>query len=274
MTNSGFARRTKTWIVPTGLILTFALWPLSARAQISVVGNSVEEKSAAPGDTYTGTIVVKNLTSQDQPVRIYQTDYSFFADGTSHFDPPGSLDRSNARWITPATGSIIVPPSGETTVAYTVRVPATDSLHGTYWSTIMVEGAPSAPRQTAQRQVAIGTVMRYAIQIATHLSDSGPATIALEKERTLTAADSVRSIELEVRNNSGKGYRPLVWVELYDALGNLRSKLQQQRGLLYPGTSVKQTFALGRLARGEYKAVVFADTGDEPVFAAQYKLSF
>ncbi|OLD43937.1 MAG: hypothetical protein AUI63_07155, partial [Gemmatimonadetes bacterium 13_1_40CM_2_60_3] len=188
----------------TSLVIAFALLsvtaPVRARAQVSVVGNSVEERTASPGDAYVGTIVVRNLTAVSQPVRIYQSDYSFFADGTSHFDPPGSLGRSNASWITPATGSIVVPPSGETTVAYTVRVPANDTLRGTYWSTIMVEGAVSPPRQNAERQVAIGTVMRYAIQIATHLNGESPATVVLEKQRVLFAPDSTRSIELEVRN--------------------------------------------------------------------------
>ena len=270
------SRRLRFRIVPP---IAFALMivsaPLAVRAQISVVGNNVEEKTVAPGDTYIGTIVVKNLTAVTQPVRIYQSDYSFFADGTSHFDPPGSQRRSNARWITPATGSVIIPPSGEMTVAYTVRVPAIDTLHGTYWSTLMVEGAVKPPHQTGVQQLGIGMVMRYAIQVATHLNDEAGATVILEKERALTSPqDSTRSLELEVRNNSDMGYRPLVWVEVYDASGGLRGRVQQQRGLLYPGTSVKQTFVLGKLPPGAYRAVVFADTGDEVVFATQYKLTF
>jgi hypothetical protein len=269
-------RRLKCPIGPTiAIALMILSSPPPVRAQISVVGNNVEEKTAAPGDTYIGTIVVKNLTAETQPVRIYQTDYSFFADGTSHFDPPGSQGRSNARWITPATGSVIIPPSGEMTVAYTVRVPTVDTLHGTYWSTLMVEGAVRPPHQTGAQQLAIGTVMRYAIQVATHLTDEEGATVILEKERALMSPlDSTRSIELEVRNNSEKGYRPLIWVELYDASGALRGRVQQQRGLLYPGTSIRQTFALGKLPPGAYKAVVFADTGDEVVFAVQYKHTF
>src|SRR5439155_12856160 len=73
--------------LPIALALLSVTAPVRARAQISVVGNTVEERTAAPGDTYVGTIVVRNLTPQSQPVRIYQSDYSFFADGTSHFDP-------------------------------------------------------------------------------------------------------------------------------------------------------------------------------------------
>src|SRR5919204_6452566 len=87
--------------------------PTIASAQIAVVGNTVEERVSAPGETYTGTIVVRNLTKQDQPVRIYQTDYLFFADGTSHFDSAGTTPRSNAKWITPTVRSLLVPPASE-----------------------------------------------------------------------------------------------------------------------------------------------------------------
>jgi len=75
--------------------------PATARAQIAVIGSTVEERDAAPGQRYEGTIVVRNLTTSPQPVRIYQTDYRFFADGTSHFDSAGSQPRSNARWVRP-----------------------------------------------------------------------------------------------------------------------------------------------------------------------------
>src|SRR5690349_18885681 len=86
---------------------TLVVVPVAARAQIAVVGNTVEERVAAAGETYAGSIVVRNLTQQAQPVRIYQTDYRFFADGTSHFDDPGTTPRSNAKWITPTVRSLL-----------------------------------------------------------------------------------------------------------------------------------------------------------------------
>src|SRR5205807_6789964 len=117
--------------------------PSRVTSQIAVVGSTVEERVAAPGELYTGTIVVRNTSRQDQPVRIYQTDYLFFADGTSHFDDPGTTPHSNAKWITPTVRSLLVPPASEMTVTYTVKVPSSDSLVGTYWSAVMVEGAPT-----------------------------------------------------------------------------------------------------------------------------------
>lgn len=252
------------------------LTPVAARAQIAVVGSTVEERAAAAGESYVGTVVVRNLTQQDQPVRIYQTDYLFFADGTSHFSDPGTTARSNAPWITPTVRSLLVPPQSEMTVTYTVKVPASDSLKGTYWSAIMVEGAPNeASRSSGGRpQVGVGSVMRYAVQVATHIQASGSRKVTFANSKFVANPDSTHSFELDVVNAGERGYRPALWIEVYDAEGALKANARQERGLLYPGTSLHQVFALGKLAPGTYRAIVFADSGEDAVFASQFTIRF
>ena len=256
------------------LLLGAAAVPQAACAQISVVGSTVEEHTAAPGQSYEGTILVRNLTAEPQGVRVYQTDYHFFADGTSHFDAAGSTPRSNASWVKPSATSLIIPPNSETTLGYIITVPAIDSLRGTYWSALMVEGAPSAPPVASAKQVGIGSIVRYAVQLATHLAAPGSRKVSFANQTLGTDSTGHRVMEVEVQNIGERGYRPLVWVELYDAAGALRGRREQQRGLLYPGTSLRQRFAFDTLPAGRYKAVVFADTGDDAVFATEYKLEF
>ena len=89
----------------------------TAAAQIAVIGSTVVERVVGPGETYTGTIVVRNVTTHHQPVRIYQTDYLFQADGTSRFDAGGTIGRSNAKWITPTQRSLLIPPTSEMTLS-------------------------------------------------------------------------------------------------------------------------------------------------------------
>jgi hypothetical protein len=246
-----------------------------AAAQIAVVGSTVEEYTASPGQRYVGTIVVRNLTQQTQPVRIYQTDYSFFADGVSTFDSAGTMARSNAKWITPAVGSLLLPPAGEMSVTYTVEVPS-GSLTGTYWSAIMVEGAPTDAERSApgQPQVGLGAIMRYAVQVATHIRDTGTRTVAFEHSTVLAHPDSAQRFELDVVNKGERAYRPALWIEVYDDKGALRANARQERGLLYPGSSLRQVFRLGRLPPGTYRAIVFADSGEDAVFASQFTLKF
>ena len=261
-------------LAPAALLIGALVQPVRAGAQIAVVGSTVEEHTAAPGQSYEGTVLIRNLTTQPQPVRIYKSDYLFFADGTSHFDDPGTTPRSNANWIKPSATSVVVPPFGEVTFGYAITVPAIDTLRGTYWSAIMVEGAPTAPPAPGAKQVGIGAVVRYAVQLATHLPKTGSRKVVFANQAVSTDSTGRRVVEMDVQNAGERAYRPNLWIELYDAAGALRGRREQQRGLLYPGTSLKQRFVFDALPAGSYKAVVFADSGDDAVFAAQYKLNF
>lgn len=250
--------------------------PAALRAQIAVLSSTVEEKTAGPGEKYTGTIVVANQTSQPQVARIYQTDYRFSSDGTAHYDDPGTTAHSNASWITPQASRIVVPANSQVAVPYAVAVPLSDSLRGTYWSMIMVEGAPVEPAAGAGAKpaVAVGAVMRYAIQLATHIRASGTRTVKFDSPSAVKNANGAAALDLDMTDTGERGFRPTLWVEVYDAQGVLRAQAKQVRGLLYPGTSLHQHFDLGALPAGTYKAVVFADTGEDSVFATQFTINF
>lgn len=245
---------------------------LPARGQVAVMSSTVEEHVASPGARYTGDIVIANPTKEPQAVRIYLTDYRFQADGTSNFDDAGSTARSNARWIVPQTTRVTVPPGARVTVPYSVTVPSADSLRGTYWSAVMIEGATQVPAAVAGSQVALGAVMRYAIQVATHIDATGERNVRFEAPSAGTTPAGSAMLDLDVINSGERGVRPALSIEVYDAQGQLRAKARQQRGLLYPGTSLHQRFDLGALPAGTYKAIVYADTGAEPVLATQYTI--
>ena len=71
-------------------------------------------------------------------------------------------------------------------------------------------------------------------------------------------------------------FRPTLWVEVWRcSRARSRRRAKQTRGLLlYPGTSLHQHFDLGSLPSGTYKAVIFADTGEDAVFATQYTITY
>lgn len=269
--------RIRSWL-PSAVGVALIAHTAIASAQISVLSSTVEEKEAAKGETYTGRIVISNPTTTPQAVRIYQTDYGFHHDGRTMYDDPGTTPRSNAPWVTPQTQRVVVPPRSEVTVPYTVTVPASDSLRGTYWSAIMVEGAESSPTATTgrggQSQVGIGSIIRYAIQVATHVGSVGARTVKFENPTIGRSATGEATLDLAVIATGDRAVRPKMSVEIYDAQGALQAKAKADRGLVYPGSSFVQHFDFGKLPAGTYKAVVFADTGDERVFASQYTIKY
>jgi hypothetical protein len=246
-------------------------------AQVSVLSSTVEERDVAPGQTYTGRIVVANTANTPQSIRLYQTDYTFKADGTSNFADAGSTPRSNASWITPQANRVTVPPNAEITVPYSIRVPPGDSLSGTYWSAIMVEGAEAPPptldAKPNQTQVGIGSVVRYAVQVATNIGRSGTLEVKFENPQAVKTPTGETALDVDVISAGTRAVRPNMSVEVYDAQGNLKGKGKQQRGLLYPGTSLRQHFEFGSLPSGTYQVIVFADTGDK-VAAVRLNISY
>ena len=255
--------------------------PLAARAQIAVLGSSVQEREVAPGQSYSGQILIMNSSDQAQTARIYQTDYLFFADGTSRYDAPGTLPRSNARWLSTGHTAITIPARGTVPVSYTVTVPTGEPLVGTYWSMIMVEGVPSesseplliAASSHGRPRLGLQPIIRYGVQVVSQIPHTGTRRAEFAATRLVSNPDGSKALEFDIRNTGERSYRLDVWVELYDEHGTLHGKFQQARGLVYPGTSIKQRFDLSRMPPRVYKALIVADTGEEDVFGAQYRFT-
>jgi hypothetical protein len=244
--------------------------PTAIQAQISVISSTLEERQAAPGERYAGTVRVRNTSGQPQAARIYQTDYRFLADGRTFYEQPGTVARSNAPWVQFNPSQLTLAPGEEAAVSYTVAVPAAGALRGSYWSVLMVETAQPQTVRTAQRGVGITPGVRYAVQLATHVGQA-ERRIALEGAR-LTGEGADRALEVNVSNTGGQADRLELRVDLFDAEGAPAGRLASSRGLVYPGTSIHQRFELPALPAGTYRALLVVDTGSDEVFGAEYTL--
>lgn len=249
-----------------------------AAAQVSLTSASVAEREALPGDTYEGRITLLNATGQPQEAKIYLTDYAFFADGRNLYPAPGTMSRSNARWITFTPSQVQLAPGARATVTYRVAVPAAGRPSGSYWSMVMVETIMrgSAESSTGARQVRIGmdTKIRYATQIATHIGSTGLSSIAFDSVRASIDADGTKRVSFDFLNTGERAHRLTISLSLYNEAGELVKSVQDTRGLLYPGSAGRQLFNLGAVPRGVYRALIVADGGGSEIFGGQYTLRF
>ena len=257
------------------VLLAAALAAVPAAAQLSVVSSTVAEHRARPGETYTGTIVLRNDGPAPQEASLYQTDYRFFDDGRTLFEAAGGQPRSNAGWITLSPSRLVVPAGSEATVGYTVAVPAAGATAGSHWSMVMVEAigaeSPEAAGRRGRVEVGIRTAVRYGVQVATHL-EGGESRVEFARVAVTAGAAGGRSLELDLANAGDRAYRLDLSVEIFDAQGVPAGKLAARRGLLYPGSSLRQSFELPALPPGSYKALVIADTGGDEVFGGDFTL--
>jgi hypothetical protein len=260
------------------LLLAFLLSPLPGWAQVGITNGLTQEKNCKPGESFQSFISIRNYDREPQTVRIYQTDYSFTFDGKSHYDPPGKAARSNAGWITPGRKQLTVPGSSQVDLPYAASVPDEPNLVGTYWSIIMVEAIPKAqaPQSGAAKKEAglgISQVMRYAVQIVTHIGDTGSRKLKFLQTELLQDKNQ-KVFHVDVENIGERWVRPYSSLELYNQKGEMAGRFEGERLRIFPGTSVRFNFNISGIAEGRYKALVVLDNKDSHVFGAQYALDF
>jgi hypothetical protein len=258
-------------ILPAFIALLATLPP--AFGSIAVLSDLSDERRASPGETYTGSIQLRNLGAEPEEVKIYLTDYLFNFNGTSFYNEPGKAARSNAGWIEYSPKRVSIPSQEDAAVQFTVKVPDSDSLSGTYWSILMVEpvSKTSPESERSEPHIGITAVMRYAVQIVTNVGSEGIRKINFIGSK-LVAEDTKRLFLVDLENTGTSMARPKVTVQLFDSTGKMAGSFESEILRIYPGTSIRHRFDLSGVAVGVYKALVVADCGEEDVFGIHYTL--
>jgi hypothetical protein len=248
-----------------------------ANNDIKVLGSLTHEKISDSGEAYSGTILIKNAGESPCRVKIYQTDYLFYADGTNLYGSPASNPYSNAKWIALSAKWLTIPAGETAPVNYEVQIPHISDLQGTYWSLVMVEpAADNGPAQTAAEKgkyvLGLQTNIRYGVQIITDIKDSGTRKIELLNKR-LIEENGKRFLQLDIKNTGERWLNPSVSVQLYGKDGKLFGTFGNAKNRIFPTCSVRHKIYLGDIPKGEYKALVIVDNGDQYVFGANYELT-
>jgi hypothetical protein len=243
---------------------------LRSFATVSVAGPLAYDYVVQIGRTYEGSLEIRNTSDAPASVRIYQTDYLFYTDGTVVYGEAGTVARSNARWITVSPGEARLPAGESATVRYSIKVPDDPALAGSFWSVLMVEPSPEkastvAAGKDASSTVAIQQIVRYAVQISTQVGDTGDLDLRFSQLQ-LAADLAGRHLLVDAENTGDRWYRATVWAELYDANGGLVGRYDAGASRMYPGTSVRFRCTLAGVKSGSYSALIVADCGGDDVY--------
>lgn len=230
-----------------------------------------------PGQTYEGTVRMRNLSDSPLTATLSQRDVVFAASGRDFVDV-GSNIYSNAAWLETTLGNITLDAEEIRDVPFTVTVPA-DAAAGSYWSQIVITNDPVAqddiPVDGAEG-VGIGfqTVTRYGMLIATNVSASDAGEVRFVNPDLRQEGTVVLAVDLE--NTSDAVRLAEVYVDVIDETGETVERVEFSRVALMPTVNDYRngfTFNLGRLEPGRYVATVVADTGgSDGVFGVRYNL--
>jgi len=249
--------------------------PVHLYAGITIEGLLTHERVAQPGERFRGVIAIRNTGERAAEVKVYRTDYSFAADGRNDYGPPGRLVRSNADWLHLAREQITVAPHSLVNLNYEMEVADDETLNGTYWSMVMVE--PVSARESTlepregEARAQLTPVMRYGIQMVTHIGDSGSRELAFSNPQ-LVKAKSRRLFRLDVENTGERWLRPQLWLELFDHNGRPVGKFGGEQKRIYPATSVRYQTDLSEVPAGRYRMLILADGGGNDLFGSHFDL--
>ena len=189
------------------------------------------------------------------------------------------MERSNAKWLSFSPNRMIIPSESTMTVNYTMKVPAGDpNLAGTYWSMLMVEEIPETSPESSQAeeitpQVGITQIIRYGIQMVTHIEDTGERKLEFLETKLLRKEDK-RILKVDIGNTGQRWLRSSLWVELYDDTGRYIGRFENDRRRIFPGASVRFKIDLSNVPKGSYQSLVVADCGGDDIFGTNLTLKF
>lgn len=257
---------------PIIILILFAFFVFqNAKASIVILNGLSHDNQVQSGETYRGTIELQNTGSSEKDVRVYIRDYWFSYSGENRHDPGGTIARSNAGWITFTPELLTLDSSEVATISYEVKVPNIDTLRGTYWSVIMVEGIAPPDTSNINRGVKINTAIRYAVQIVSNVGNDAKSDLQFIGME-LGKEEEQNVISVAVENVGELMLRPAISLELFDAEGNSAGVLKTDPRKTFPGTSILSTIVLEGIKPGNYTGVLIADCGEDRLFGSNLSI--
>jgi len=199
------------------LIVAFALGPgaappAAAQSSVEVTPLRLELK-AAPGGTTTQAITVSNTGKDAVRVRATISDWHLSRDGSPQFVTAADPKYSASGWTRVAPPEIVVDAGKDTTVRFTLAVPA-DAPPAGYRTGILFEFGPATGSPIAKpREVVFKS--RIATLIYVNVGEP-PAAVDLTDVRTRALPDQPTQIIAVLKNTGQRTVRTRGTLTLYD----------------------------------------------------------
>lgn len=254
-------------------LVVMSCFSMSSMASVEVIGSLKHKKTGKKGELLSGEIKLQNSDDTFQEVRVYQTDLLYNYLGYTAYEEDETHARSNRSWIRFSPQSLILQPNEVRYIQYEIAIPAHDSILGTYWSVLMVEGVnPKDPDRSGELN--IETITRYAIQMVTETENPGDGLLEF-LDPTLIQEGENLFLAIDIENKGDHYISPALSMELFDEQGQVVKTITASRKGLYPTTSVRFTLDLeGLKPEQTYQCLIVAAGEDEDVFGLEYTLYF
>lgn len=253
------------------LLFLMVFSSVSAFANVIIVNGLTHIHQTLAGETIKGEIVIQNNDSEAQDVKIYQRDYFFRHEVGATYGEPGQLSRSNASWIDLGETYLTLKKKEKRTIQYEIHTPKIDTLTGTYWSVIMVEGVESPSVENFQKGLSVNTLIRYAVQVVSNVGNNAKKDLQF-LDVQIQKDSSIPMVEVVVENIGQHILIPKLSIELFGDNGQSIGVFSAEKKKTYPATSLVFQIPLPNIPSGTYPALLLADCLDEEIFGLNLSL--
>lgn len=199
------------------------------------------------------TLAVHNArTDQSLHLTIYVRDVSHLPDGTHDFPPPGSTERSCAKWIQVVPSELDIPAGETATVRVSINAP--ERAEGGYYAMIFFESGPSYTERGIGVNFRVGAFVDVRI----------PKTEVYQAKLANLSVPQADEVVVELSNDGNALIRPRGKVKIFDAQNRRIAEVAfnpQRVGVLPQATRAFPVKLDQPLARGVYQVRVEIDYG-------------
>lgn len=252
------------------LISLFCI-PFTSFAGIQVQNGLTHTHSGIAGNVMTGKIRVKNVGKREERILIYKQDLSLSCNNTIEYDELGKNARSSGNWVQTNVDEKLIAAGEEYDILYTVTIPNSADLSGTYWNIIMIEGADPV-KEEAEQGVKISSRVRYAVQMIVDVGTFQSPQMAFENFVYQKNQAGNQTIHVLLANKGEYASKTKLTLEVYGANGEKLKVIESQAKRLYPKKCNDFELELKGLPVGKYEGIVVADNGKD-LFGANITIS-
>ena len=242
-------------------LLCLCMAPMASYAGIQVQNGLTHTHSGIAGNTITGKIRVKNVGKKEERILIYKQDLSLSCDNTIEYSEVGTHPRSSASWIQTNVDEKVIGVGEEYDILYTITIPNSADLSGTYWNIIMLEGLDPI-KEEAESGVKVSSRVRYAIQMLVDVGTFQSPPLAFENFAYKKNQAGDQTIHVQLANKGDYASKTKLTLEVYGSSGEKLKVIESQSKRLYPKKCNDFELELKGLPAGKYEGIV-VDNGKD-----------
>lgn len=199
-----------------------------------LAGGGYFAPTLSPGTTWTSELVVANDSARTAPIVVYGTDGLTAKVSGAVYSNIGQPLRATGIWVTPASQTVTLPPYGNATVRFSIKVPLS-ATSGDHLAGIAAQNGSLSTSSSGDLRVAV--VARAVVGVLVRVPGPASFSAALGAPTVTNGPDGVGEVVTPLTDTGELIGKPTINVTLSGAGGYKNSVTKQVDTLLPGGTA-------------------------------------